>query len=199
MTARMTNWAGNIVYRAARVARPRSVGEAQDLVTAGGQVRAVGTGHSFNRIADTPGVLVSLAGLPPVIDIEPGARVVTVAAGIRYGELAGRLNAAGYALPSLASLPHLSVAGAVATATHGSGDAHGNLATAVSGLELITADGDLRRLRRGTAGEEFRGLGGRTGLTRPGHRADPGPRAGVQYPAVRVRGAARGDAAQSLR
>ena len=88
MTARMTNWAGNIVYRAARVARPRSVSEAQDLVTAGGQVRAVGTGHSFNRIADTPGVLVSLAGLPPVIDIDPGARVVTVAAGIRYGELA---------------------------------------------------------------------------------------------------------------
>ena len=157
MTARMTNWAGNIVYRAARVARPRSVCEAQGLVSAGGQVRAVGTGHSFNRIADTPGVLVSLADLPRVIDIEPGGRLVTVAAGIRYGELAGRLNAAGYALPSLASLPHLSVAGAVATATHGSGDAHGNLATTVAGLELITADGAVRTLRRDTGGEEFRG------------------------------------------
>jgi len=157
VTARETNWAGNIVYRAARVARPRSVGEAQELVAASGQVRAVGTGHSFNRIADTPGVLVSLADLPPVIDIEPGGPAVTVAGGLRFGELAGPLNAAGYALPSMASLPHLSVAGAIATATHGSGDAQGNLATRVSGLELITADGSVRTLRRDTGGEEFRG------------------------------------------
>lgn len=157
MTARETNWAGNIVYRAARVARPRSVSEAQELVAAGGQVRAVGTGHSFNRIADTRGVLISLADLPPVVNIEPGGAAVTVAGGIRYGELTERLNAAGHALPSLASLPHLSVAGAVATATHGSGDAHGNLATTVSGLELIAADGGVRTLRRDTGGEEFRG------------------------------------------
>ena len=157
MTARETNWAGNIVYRAARVARPRSVSEAQDLVASGGQVRAVGAGHSFNRIADTPGVLISLADLPPVIDIDPGAGAVTVAGGIRFGELTGQLDAAGFALPSLASLPHLSVAGAVATATHGSGDAQGNLATTVSRLELITADGSVRTLRRDTGGEEFRG------------------------------------------
>ena len=157
MTARETNWAGNIVYRAARMARPRSVVEAQELVAASSQVRAVGTGHSFNRIADTPGVLVSLADLPPVIDIEPGGPAVTVAGGLRFGELAGPLNAAGYALPSMASLPHLSVAGAIATATHGSGDAQGNLATTVSGLELITAGGGVRTLRRDTGGEEFRG------------------------------------------
>ena len=86
MTARQTNWAGNIVYRAARVARPRSVSEARELVGESGQVRAVGTGHSFNRIADTPGVLISLADLPPVIDVGPGASV-TVAGGVRYGEL----------------------------------------------------------------------------------------------------------------
>ena len=156
MSARETNWAGNIVYRAARVARPRSVSEARELVGENGQVRPVGTGHSFNRIADTPGVLISLAGLPPVIDTGPGASV-TVAGGIRYGELSEQLNAAGYALPSMASLPHISVAGAVATATHGSGDAQGNLATIVSGLELITADGGLRSVRRDTGGEEFRG------------------------------------------
>ena len=156
MTARETNWAGNIVYRAARVARPRSVSEAQELVAANSQVRAVGTGHSFNRIADTPGVLISLADLPPVVDIGPGTSA-TVAAGVRYGELGEQLNAAGYALPSMASLPHISVAGAVATATHGSGDAQGNLATIVSGLELITADGGLRTVRRDTGGEEFRG------------------------------------------
>jgi alditol oxidase len=156
VSARETNWAGNIVYRAARVARPRSVSEARELVGGNGHVRPVGTGHSFNRIADTPGVLISLAGLPPVIDTGPGASV-TVAGGIRYGELSEQLNAAGYALPSMASLPHISVAGAVATATHGSGDAQGNLATIVSGLELITADGGLRSVRRDTGGEEFRG------------------------------------------
>src|SRR5882724_238922 len=104
VTARETNWAGNVVYRAARIARPRSVSEARELVTARGPVRAVGTGHSFNRIADTPGVLISLADLPPVIDIEPGGTAVTVAGGIRFGELAARLTAAGYALPSMASL-----------------------------------------------------------------------------------------------
>jgi xylitol oxidase len=157
VTARKTNWAGNIIYRAARIAQPRSVTETRELVAGNSQVRAVGTGHSFNRIADTPGVLVSLAGLPPDIDIDPGGASVTVPGGMRYGELAERLNAAGYALPSLASLPHLSVAGAVATATHGSGDACGNLATTVSGLELITADGGVRTLRRDTGGEEFRG------------------------------------------
>ncbi|MGI8447329.1 MAG: FAD-binding protein [Streptosporangiaceae bacterium] len=156
MIARETNWAGNIVYRAARVARPRSVSEARELVGENGQVRAVGTGHSFNRIADTPGMLISLADLPPVIDVGPGASV-TVAGGVHYGELSEQLNAAGYALPTLASLPHLSGVGAVATATHGSGDAQGNLATIVSGLELITADGGLRTVRRDTGGEEFRG------------------------------------------
>jgi xylitol oxidase len=157
VTARETNWAGNIVYRAARVARPRSVSEAQELVAANSQVRAVGTGHSFNRIADTPGVLISLADLPPAIEIDPGRAAVTLPGGISYGELAQQLDAAGYALPTTASLPHLSVAGAVATATHGSGDANGNLATVVSGLELITADGSTRTLRRDTEGESYRG------------------------------------------
>lgn len=95
MTARETNWAGNVVYRAARVARPRSISEVQELVAANAQVRAVGTGHSFNRIADTPGVLISLADLPPVIDIAPGGAAATVPGGISYRELTEQLNAAG--------------------------------------------------------------------------------------------------------
>jgi xylitol oxidase len=102
-------------------------------------------------------VLISLADLPPVIDIAPGGAAATVPGGISYRELTEQLNAAGYALRNMASLPHLSVAGAVATATHGSGDANGNLATMVSGLQLITADGSVRTLRRDTGGEEFRG------------------------------------------
>ena len=199
MTARETNWAGNIVYRAARVARPRTVSEAQELVAANGRVRAVGTGHSFNRIADTPGVLISLADLPSAIEIDPGRAAVTLPGGISYRELTEQLNAAGFALRSMASLPHLSVAGAVATATHGSGDANGNLATVVSGLELITADGSMRTLRRDTGGEDLPRVRGRAWLAWPGQRADPGPRPGVQRPPVRVRGPARGHAAEPFR
>jgi alditol oxidase len=157
MSGRPTNWAGNIVYRASRLARPGDLTELQELVRASPRVRALGTGHSFNRIADTPGVLISLAGLPPDIDIDPGRSTVSLAAGVTYAELSARLAADGYALRTLASLPHLSVAGAVATATHGAGDTNGNLATAVAAMELVTADGEVRRLRRDTGGEQFRG------------------------------------------
>ncbi len=132
--------------------RPTSVAELQDLVAASGHVRALGTGHSFNAIADTPGDLVTVAGLPPEVRIDHAARSVTVSAGMNYGELAGRLDAAGLALPNLGSLPHISIAGACATGTHGSGDGNGVLATAVSALQLVTADGELRTLARGADG-----------------------------------------------
>jgi xylitol oxidase len=150
------NWAGNVEFSARELRRPASVAELRDLVAGSDRVRALGTGHSFSPIADTPGVLVSTAGLPPVIDIGRGG-AVTAGGGVRYGELAIRLHAAGRALHNLASLPHISVAGACATATHGSGDGNGNLATAVSAVELVTADGGLLTLRRDTDGDRFRG------------------------------------------
>jgi alditol oxidase len=156
VSERPTNWAGNVVYRADRVHRPRTLGELQDLVSGSPQVRALGSGHSFNRIADTAGVLVSVADLPPVIDIDPGQQAATVSAGIRYGELARRLHAAGWALHNLASLPHISVAGACATGTHGSGSTNGNLATAVAAIEMIMADGEVASLRRDADGGHFR-------------------------------------------
>ena len=115
-------------------------------------VRALGTGHSFSRIADTEGILVSAAGLPTVADIDAAAATVTVGGGVKYGDLAQRLHAAGWALPNLGSLPHISVAGACATGTHGSGDRNGNLATAVRALDLVTADGGLLTLRRSDPG-----------------------------------------------
>jgi xylitol oxidase len=146
MRVRTTNWAGNVHYSARRLHRPATLGELQRLVAGSGRVRAVGTGHSFNRIADTTGDLVSLAGLPPRMDIDPERRKVTVAAGLRYGDLAARLHPAGYALANLASLPHIAIAGACATGTHGSGDHLGSLATAVSAIELVTAGGDLLAL-----------------------------------------------------
>jgi xylitol oxidase len=153
----VTNWAGNVQFGASRVHRPSSVTELRRLVAGSRRIRALGTGHSFNPIADSPGALVSVAGLPPAVTVDATAGSATVAAGIRYGQLVTRLQRAGFGLPSLASLPHISVAGACATATHGSGDRVGNLATAVSGLELVTADGDLVQLRRDTGGDRFRG------------------------------------------
>jgi alditol oxidase len=148
MPERRTNWAGNVVYGAEQIARPRTLEELQRLVSAHERVRALGSGHSFNRIADSPGVLISTAGLPAVVDVDTDRATVTASAGISYGELARRLHAARYALRNLASLPQISVAGACATATHGSGDANGNLATAVSAVEMVTADGEVLVLNR---------------------------------------------------
>ena len=152
-----TNWAGNVAFSAQHYHRPASIGELQRLVASSERARAVGTRHSFSRIADGPGDLISVAGLPKVIDIDSGRAAVTVSAGVRYGELAGCLNEAGYALRNLGSLPHISIAGACATGTHGSGDANGNLATAVSALQMVTAGGDLATLSRDGDGEAFRG------------------------------------------
>lgn len=144
----MRNWAGNLAYSAGRFHQPESVEQLQQIVRASRSVRALGSRHSFSEIADTTGDQVSLARLPRSIEVDAESRTVTVDGGIRYGELCGPLHAAGFALHNLASLPHISVAGACATATHGSGDRSGNLATAVSALELVTADGDLVRFDR---------------------------------------------------
>ncbi len=148
----MTNWAGTVTFDPARVHRPASVDELRRLVTRSARIRPLGTGHSFSPLVDTPGDLVTVAGLPPVTDLDTTRDTVTVAAGVRYGELARYLHAAGYALANLASLPHISVAGAVATGTHGSGDRTGGLATAVAALRLVTADGDVVTVRRGEDG-----------------------------------------------
>jgi alditol oxidase len=137
------NWAGNVSFGARARHRPSSLAQLRATVAASDAVRALGTGHSFNDIADTPGDLISMAGLPPEIDIDPARGTVRVAAGLRYADVAPRLHAAGWALPNLGSLPHISIAGACATGTHGSGDGNGNLATSVCGLEVVTADGDV--------------------------------------------------------
>jgi len=142
------NWAGNIAYGAARFHAPATVEELQSIVAAATKARAVGSRHSFNAIADTDGDQISLAALPRVVELDPQAQTVTVDGGIRYGELATILDDAGWALANLASLPHISVAGACATATHGSGAANGNLATAVSAMEIVVATGDVVEVSR---------------------------------------------------
>jgi xylitol oxidase len=144
----LTNWAGNITFGAARVHRPGTLDELQSVVAASDRVRALGSGHSFSPIADTTGDLVSVAGLPATVDVSPDRTTATVAAGMRYGEVAVALQAQGLALHNLGSLPHISVAGAVATGTHGSGPTLGSLSTAVVGLDLVTATGSVLRLDR---------------------------------------------------
>jgi len=140
------NWAGNIEYSTPHIHHPHSVEEVQTLVRRLEKCRVLGTRHCFNRIADSGHHLISTSGLNKVVSLDPAAQTVTVQGGIKYGELAPYLDEKGYALHNLASLPHISVAGSIATATHGSGIGNGNLATAVTALELVTSDGEVRTI-----------------------------------------------------
>lgn len=151
MAETVTNWAGNITYAAGEVHRPRSVEALRDVVAASTRVRVLGSGHSFNRIAEPGGggTLLSLAALPPVIEVDTAARTVRVGGGVRYAELAAAVHRHGLALANMASLPHISVAGSVATGTHGSGDGNGPLSSSVREIELVTADGETVVLARG--------------------------------------------------
>ncbi len=150
----MQNWAGNYTYRAARVERPGTTDELAGLVGGAERVHAVGTRHCFNAVADSPGgTLISTERLTRIfpVDTTGPTPTVTIEPGVTYGQLGPVLHAAGWALPNLASLPHISVAGSVATATHGSGERLGCLATSVSVMDLVTADGTIRTIRRGEA------------------------------------------------
>lgn len=159
MTA-VSNWARNITFSADRLHRPTTIDELCAVVAKSGHIRVLGSGHSFNRIADVDaerdGVLVSLGALPSRIDVDTAERTVRVGGGVRYAELAAELHAHGLALPNMASLPHISVAGSVATGTHGSGNGNRSLAEAVRAVEILTGDGELVTLARGDAGFEGR-------------------------------------------
>jgi xylitol oxidase len=149
------NWGGNYRYRAATLHRPGSLEELREIVAAAPRVRVLGSRHSFTGIADSA-ELVSLDALPAETVVDHAAGTVSVGGSTRYGELAETLKAEGLALGNLASLPHISVAGGVATATHGSGDANGNLATAVAAIELVTSSGEVLTVNRGDA--DFDGI-----------------------------------------
>lgn len=142
------NWARNVIFRAARAHHPTSVAQLQRIVAEGRGVHAVGTGHSFSAVADADYDLVRLDALPGFAEIDTVSRTVTVPAGLTYADLAGTLHRAGFALANLASHTDLSVAGACATGTHGSGDQVRGLGAAVTGMELVGGDGDLFELSR---------------------------------------------------
>jgi xylitol oxidase len=146
------NWAGNITYRARGIHRPTSVPDLRALVARSERIRALGSRHSFTALPDSEGDLVELDGLPPEIEVDTDDRSVSVGAGCRYGAVAEHLHRAGWALSNLASLPHISVAGAVMTGTHGSGDGNTTLSASVRALDVVGPDGDVTALRRGDPG-----------------------------------------------
>ncbi|WP_304504294.1 FAD-binding protein [Amycolatopsis sp. DSM 110486] len=151
------NWAGNLTYGAREVLTPRTLDEARELVASAGRIKALGSRHSFNDVADSPGgVQLDLSGMSGVPSLDTRAATVTVGGSVRYGDLVAQLDEAGFALENLASLPHITVGGSVATGTHGSGERHPGLAAAVSAVDLLTADGSLLTFTRGDA--DFAGV-----------------------------------------
>lgn len=138
----MKNWSGNIEYRPAEIARPESISELQKVVADSRKVRAYGSGHSFNTLADTDGTLIAFSEFDKNIEIDSSKMLVRVPAGVRYGEVAPKLHANGFALRNMGSLPHITVVGATSTGTHGSGVGNKNLSGSIAEIELITATGD---------------------------------------------------------
>jgi alditol oxidase len=151
----VTNWSANLTYATTQLEEATSQDEIRAVVKSHAKLKILGSRHCFNAIADSHDAFLSLKPMQDVVSLDEQARTVTVEAGITYGQLCPWLDSKGFALHNLASLPHISVAGACSTATHGSGERNGNLATAVSALELVSAAGDVVRLSRDADGEDF--------------------------------------------
>ena len=154
---KLTNWAGNFEYSTENLYPAGSLEQVQEFVKKQSRLKVLGTHHCFNKIADSKDQLLSLKAMDKVVALDPDARTVTVEAGMSYGQLCPYLDSKGYALHNLASLPHISIAGACTTATHGSGEKNGNLSTAVSALEFVTAAGEVVTLSSRRDSETFQG------------------------------------------
>ncbi len=151
-----TNWAGNFTYSTDDLALPATVAEVQKSIQGHAHPKALGARHSFNNIADSTDEQISLKRFDQ-IELDEKNHTVTVGAGVTYGQLAPYIDSRGYAVHNLASLPHISVVGACATATHGSGSKNGNLSTAVRAMEIVTADGKVQTFSRATLRDKFPG------------------------------------------
>lgn len=152
----LKNWAGNLTYSTGNVHYPKTVQQVQEVVKKCNKLTALGSQHSFNKIADSTENQLSLKEMNKVILLDKTTNTITVEAGIKYGELAPYLHENGYALHNLASLPHISVAGSCATGTHGSGVHNGNLSTGIVAIEFVNAAGEIVNLSK-TDGEQFLG------------------------------------------
>lgn len=174
---KLKNWAGNLTYSTTNIHYPQTVEQVQQLVKNNNRLKALGTRHCFNAIADDQHNLIAMTKMDKVLNLDVDALTVTIEAGIKYGDLAPYLHNSGFALHNLASLPHISVAGSCATATHGSGIKNGNLATAVTGLEMVIADGSVVQLSKTTDAEKLNaavvGLGALGIITKLTLRIEP--------------------------
>ena len=157
LMSKLFNWAGNYEYSTDKIYYPKTIEEVQRIIRACKKIKVLGTRHSFNGIGDSNDNLLSLQGLAPKFSLDKKSMSVTVGAGARYGQLSQYLHEHGYALHNLGSLPHISVAGACVSATHGSGVSNGILASAVSKIEFINSEGDVMTLSREKDGENFHG------------------------------------------
>jgi xylitol oxidase len=165
-----STWAGTHRFGAAALVEAQSVDEVRAAIrTAPGRIKALGTRHSFNDLADTDGTLICVTDFPdsPLVDLtSPANPTVNAPAGMRYGTLGAWLQARGWALHNTGSLPHISIAGATATGTHGSGVGNGCQSTALRRLEFVDANGEMRVVRRGQPGFEGLAVGlGAFGVT----------------------------------
>lgn len=152
----MQNWSKNIHFNDREYLQPESLEELQEIVRTHQKVRVRGTAHCFNEIADTSSFAINLEMMPKTIEINTEKKTVTVAAGLKYGELAPVLHQSGWALDNLASLPHISIAGSISTGTHGSGIKNKNLANQVISIDIVTNEGDLRHIDK--SNPAFNGL-----------------------------------------
>jgi xylitol oxidase len=154
---KLTNWAGNVAYSTEKQYSANSLKDIQEFVRTRSSLKVLGTRHCFNKIADSTREFLSVKAMDHIVGLDPDARTVTIESGMTYGQLCPYLDSQGWALHNLASLPHISVAGACSSATHGSGEKNGNLSTAVSALEMINAAGEVIKVSRSRDGEMFRG------------------------------------------
>jgi alditol oxidase len=159
VTSELRTWSGTYRFTARRVIAARTIDDVRRAVAAGGRVRALGTRHSFNDLADNGATLVTVTGIAPDPVLDEASRTVTVGAGTSYGALAAWLQERGWALGNLGSLPHISIAGAIATGTHGSGSRNRILSAAVAGLDYVGADGELRHAGRSDPGFDGMAVG----------------------------------------
>ncbi len=153
------NWAGNYQYQATNWYEPHNIDEIINIVKKSNKLRVVGSRHSFNDIADSNETIICLKNFNRVISLDQENHTVTVEAGIIYSDLGHYLQENGFALENMASLPHISVAGACATATHGSGNENNCLSTSIRAMEIVTATGEVVTFSREKNNEEMNGAG----------------------------------------
>lgn len=157
MTTSLKNWPSNYTFSTSQIHYPETLEQLQSLVKQSKKVSFFGARHSFSRVADSSETLLCLERMPQVLEIDSDQQTVTLNGGMKYRTLTPVLRQAGFAIHNLASLPHISVAGACTTATHGSGSQNKNLASAVSAIEFVTAEGDITTLSRAQDGDTFAG------------------------------------------